>query len=135
MRTGYGTLRFEDSDSWIYRLWHHLNLVSQLDSSVTLGFRTLTFWTCSLQSQAPHGNPHDASFPKQEGSWFLFLRVFHHNWPYSLLGLLLYPGTPPFSPIQPGWSFLQGKGGQSAADAGLVDPLEWGRGGGMATVH
>ena len=35
--------------------WPLFNLVSQLDSSVILGFRTLTFWTRSLQTPAPDG--------------------------------------------------------------------------------
>ena len=103
MRTGYRTLRLEDSDSCPSWIW-----------SLSL---TLWLFTSSdrLQTPAPYFYPYKPSFPKQEGSWSLLSKRLPHNSTYSLLGLLLYPGTPPFSPIQPGWSFLQGKGCQSAA--------------------
>ena len=43
---------FEDSDSWHWTL-ALLNLVTLLDS-VTHGFWTLTLWTLSLHTPAPH---------------------------------------------------------------------------------
>ena len=52
-----------------------MNLVALLDSR-TLGFWTLTLWTLRLPTPAPHCYPPNPSFPKQKGSWSLFLRDF-----------------------------------------------------------
>ena len=54
---------FEDSDSWHWTL-ALLNLVTLLDS-VTHGFWTLTLWTLSLQTPAPHGYPPNPSLSRK----------------------------------------------------------------------
>ena len=93
MRTGYGTLRFENSDScssWIWSLsW------------------TLWLFTSSDFKLRPHIFTR-LTPPSRSRS--LLSKKLPHNSTYSLLGLLLYPGTPPFSPLLKGnknWNMLK----------------------------